>query len=466
MSARALSLFWCLSHRSKNRFCVSIDALTFLGQCGTIPRTSKLTGLTMKCYKPGTDQEIELFCYANGVRLAEYEVPQHSLIDQDTIECVVAVSTGDRITIAGSFSGSVLHACFDVLADGNYVGDRRLEGSKTDEVKYIKSRKIEVKTVLDNPEEPGRTSILAFEKMVEGELHVKEMTSSDTETHGRGAKLGVGSLSVVASLSQWSEDKYNTFYPSMCLGSWQQRSQEGINNAGISPTHELELQNTKGEVSTRRATTHRRRFQQTRYGTEAWARVIFHYRSAAAIHKAGLPAVTHLSHALNPLVDRNKFKVAKQETNIFANRRLDMLRNLKAKVESAGKVMGKFPVTPKTRSKNATTMADSSKTQEHPSSSSAKDCDNTMEGGSYQPDANLDDFDVENLMALLRNSEQSGSDNALVTAADHGSRPHSSAPNDEQTAGNQQHMQQYQAWLEEQDFGGKSTLQDRMHSSD
>nr|POE63479.1 hypothetical protein CFP56_04382 [Quercus suber] len=412
------------------------------------PDAEKHKSPTMKCFKPGTDQEIELFCYANGVRLAEYEIPQPPATDNNTVECLVVVSSEDRITVAGRFSGSVLNACFDVLADGSYVGDRRLEGSKTGEIKYISSRKIDAKNVLDTPEEPGRTAILASAKVVEGELHVKDVRPSDIETHGGGLKLGVGSLAVVVSLNQHSEDNYITCYSSMSIGSWQQRSQKGTSNAGLLPTHKLEFQQTKGEASHSRATKHKRRFQQTRYGSEPWARIVFHYRSATAIHRADCSILANEPHTLEPLDGRIKFKAAKQESSIFANRRPDMRR--KPKIKSQSKRKEKESTANKTRRKETVMKSDQGETQNQFPGGFVGILSEPEEEDKHATTAESDEFDVENLMALLQDPGQTSLHNA--THADtiyelHGQR---NAFGLEQRAEGQQYMQQGQASLEEQ----------------
>lgn len=261
------------------------------------------------------------------MRLTEFELPSQSATAQNTIHRLIAVSSGDKITTSGSFSGSMLHGCLDILADGSYLGDRRMEGSRTGEMKFVKSRRLEVKTALNHSEEPRRTSISAPEKIVEGALHVMDLDSQAVTSDGPSTEFGAGCLAVIVSFNQETRDNYSIRRPSMCLGTWQQRNRVETADGGVTPTHKLELRSIPTEVSSTRASRHSRYFKQTRFGTQPWARMVFHYRSISAIHTAGASIAPSVSHALRPHADPSKFELVKQVSYVFAHHKSDWLPN-------------------------------------------------------------------------------------------------------------------------------------------
>ena len=83
----------------------------------------------MKAQKPGTDQECWFKVLATGYELPEFELPTSSTTDQNVVECFIPVSNGDRLTVKGFFSGTVLHGCWDLVVDGSFLGDKRYEGT-------------------------------------------------------------------------------------------------------------------------------------------------------------------------------------------------------------------------------------------------------------------------------------------------------------------------------------------------
>ncbi|KAI7550866.1 hypothetical protein KC331_g2909 [Hortaea werneckii] len=213
----------------------------------------------MKARRPNTDQEVELVAYANGRPCTEYVLPfEKSNAEPDTLTCFIPVSAGDQLTITGSFSGSVLKGTFDLLADGAFVVQRRIEPMKYDGgnsvVKYHGKRSLKFEKVLNVSTEPGRTTTLPSDSVLEGNLHVK--TIERHHEAGRSVlESRVGSLTVVCSLAQNEEDTHTHSYNSCTCGSWAQRVSELVrkDGSGIPPEYELEFKTTSDAVSKSRA---------------------------------------------------------------------------------------------------------------------------------------------------------------------------------------------------------------------
>ncbi|KAK5132549.1 hypothetical protein LTR08_008866 [Meristemomyces frigidus] len=255
----------------------------------------------MKCHKPNTDQELEITVLANGVPCDEYALRStgNSSLDSDpnVLECFVAVSEGDQLTLSGAFTGSVLHASFDVLADGSFLGDKRIEGPKTGLLKYYKKRKLDVKKIFDL-----QVMEFATDTIVEGNMHVKALREDyqGSPLNVEAKALGVGSLALVCSLNQDTTENYAEPYPSSACGDWALRGQEDVTDGGIGPTFEMEVKVTDDDVSKTRQQKHKRHLAQTRFGVKPWAKFIFHYRSRSAIDEAGCEERSADSQALEP----------------------------------------------------------------------------------------------------------------------------------------------------------------------
>ncbi|KAK4541607.1 hypothetical protein LTR36_007904 [Oleoguttula mirabilis] len=269
----------------------------------------------MKCHKPNTNQEVEFTVLANGVRCDEYVLPPTNNSDPDVLECFIPVSDGDQLTLTGSFTGSVLHGAFDLLADGSFLGDKRIEGPKSGDTKYHKKRKLDIKTVFDTPVPEGHTSIFAPDTIVEGNLHVRTLRSSyqGSPLNVDSRRLGVGSLTVICSLNQKTEENYVEKYPSATCGDWPTRGQDDVTDGGVGPTHEMEVKVTDEDVSKKRQQKHKRHIIQTHFGLKPWAKLIFHYRSKEAIEQAGCEERSVESQALQP-ADEETFIRASTET--------------------------------------------------------------------------------------------------------------------------------------------------------
>ncbi|KAI7222583.1 hypothetical protein KC333_g1037 [Hortaea werneckii] len=260
----------------------------------------------MKAKRPNTDQEVELVAYANGRPCTEYILPfEKSNAGLDTLTCFIPVSAGDQLTITGSFSGSVLKGTFDLLADGSFVIQKRIEPMKDEGgnsmVKYHGKRSLKFEQVLNVSTEPGRTTTLPSDCVSEGNLHVKAI-----ERHheaGRSVlESRVGSLTVVCSLAQNEEDTHTHSYNSCTCGSWAQRVSELVrkDGSGIPPEYELEFKATSDTVSNSRAKKHKQSYRESKFGSKPWATFVFHYRSKAAIDEADCELSPKTSAELEP----------------------------------------------------------------------------------------------------------------------------------------------------------------------
>ena len=255
----------------------------------------------MKCHKPGTDQLATLTVKANGFPCPEFDLPFSfaTSSDPNTIECFIPVTNGDQLTISGTFNGTCVHGAFDLLVDGTFVGDKRIEGLKTGETKYW-TRKLSYEKVFDTPVPPGYTSIYTPREIVEGNLHAKLL--DDPLEPAQGEELSVGSLAVIISVNQKSSDNYMHGYSSTICGDWRKTksNREKAGDGGITPTHELEVKILADAVNKNRQSAHRRHFEQLRFGHKPWAKLIFYYRSRMAIETARCVSRPDQSVALEP----------------------------------------------------------------------------------------------------------------------------------------------------------------------
>jgi len=250
----------------------------------------------MKVYKPGTDCEVELSISAGGHKCQEYVLPDAD--DEPTAGvCFIPVHDGAEITIQGTFSGSVLDARVDVLADGAFVANRIIEhpGTKKGVIKCWDKRKIEIKSFLHVPDLNNHKQRLR-PKVVEGNLVTKRLKDEDLARplHGGDSAtgIGVGSITLVVSLNQDVFDTYGAedeaTYPSVSLSTWGGRVTD-VADSGIDPEFEMAMEKfpDSDPVKDKRATLFWRDLKQLRPGTEPWAFLIFYYRTQAAIDAAG-----------------------------------------------------------------------------------------------------------------------------------------------------------------------------------
>lgn len=267
----------------------------------------------MKVYKPGTDCEVEFTISANGKKCPEFINPEEDEGNSNAKVCFIPVDDGATITIQGSFTGSALVGRVDVLADGTFVANRIIDepGVKDPDVKYWSKRKVEVKTFLHVPDLNDKRNHLVRPKVVEGNLVATRLSPAETRCplHGddEASSLGVGSLAVVVSLAQQSDDKHGEedkrpYYPHVTLGSWRERTDE-VAESGIRPEHGLAMEvfPQSNPIKDKKATQYWRDQKADRFGSNAWAYLVFYYRSQDAIDEAGAQPLTE-SKAL-PLDD-------------------------------------------------------------------------------------------------------------------------------------------------------------------
>lgn len=265
----------------------------------------------MKARKPNTDQDAQVVFCVNGKVATEYDMPTTAAIPRDDIaECFVPVEEGDRITIKGHFNGSVLNGAMDLLVDGSFLSDSRIEGT---ELKLVTNRKIEFKKALNCPIPPDWTSIESPTQLEEGPMYTRVL---DQQEYGDGtqfelasresAKPGLGSVQVIIYVTQRPGDYYYDKYPDITIGHWRSRDSQLVRKSGIQPEYELRLEVDDPEISQKRSSKHRRHFGATHFGYNPWARFIFYYRSEAAIKAAGCVERSDHVQALTP-ADKDVF---------------------------------------------------------------------------------------------------------------------------------------------------------------
>jgi hypothetical protein len=281
----------------------------------------------MKVHKPGTDCHVEFSIFANGEVCPEYVLPDAD-DDSSASICLIAIPDDAVITVHGTFSGSVLYGRVDVLADGAFVADRIIEdnGSKEGVLKYWQNRKVDVKTFLHVPDLKDHKPRLR-PKVVEGRLVAKRLSNQDLAGPlcGDGEEatgIGVGSLTLVVSLNQEVFDTYGVegeaAYASVTLGEWRDRITDVL-DTGIPPEHELKMDvfPDSNPVKDKRATLFWRDTKALRFGSEAWASLVFYYRSQAVIDAAGCVPLSG-SKALQ--VDGGLFMRASEQELMVAER--------------------------------------------------------------------------------------------------------------------------------------------------
>ena len=128
-----------------------------------------------------------------------------------------------------------------------------------------------------------------------------------------GDKLGVGTLAIIVSINQKTDDMYEDKQASIKSGTWKERPTHSTNDGGIKPTHEFEVRITDEEVNKNRQSKHKRHHEQMKFGKKAWAKFIFHYRSRMAIEQAGCIPRPDKSHELGAVGAPTKAIAAKND---------------------------------------------------------------------------------------------------------------------------------------------------------
>jgi hypothetical protein len=258
----------------------------------------------MKVYKPGTDCEVEFTILANGQKCPEFTRPEDDEEDSNAKVCFIPVEDDATITIQGNFTGTALVGRVDVLADGSFVADRIIDepGNKDATVKYWNKRRVEVKTFLHVPDLEDKKNHLVRPKVVEGNLVATRLSPKEANMPLFGGdearSLGVGSLTLVFSLAQQSLDTHGEedkcpYYPDVTLGSWRERVHH-VSDSGIRPEHELTMEvfPESNPIKDKKATQYWRDQRANRFGPNAWAYLVFYYRSQEAIDESGAQPLT------------------------------------------------------------------------------------------------------------------------------------------------------------------------------
>jgi len=251
---------------------------------------------TMRVTKPNTDLDFDFKVYADNRPCLEYTLPDRET-DANAAECFIAVPEDATIRIEGTFSGSILHARVDVLADGSFVKGRMIDAPNYAKglIKYHNNRKVDFKEFLHVPDprtDPNRP--LQKPPVVGGNLVLQQLPASTNSRFldGDGETLGVGSLALVFSCNQVASKTYGKdgtpAYPDNTLGAWRHRRDE-VHGVGISPEHECSVEpyNDSNPANAKKANTFWRDFSLARFGDKPIATMVFYYRTQAAIDAAG-----------------------------------------------------------------------------------------------------------------------------------------------------------------------------------
>ncbi|KAK0271054.1 hypothetical protein LTR91_015847 [Friedmanniomyces endolithicus] len=259
------------------------------------------TNNAMKCHKPGTDQSLELVLFANGRPCAEYELPTAAASDPSVVRSFVPVEDGQELTVRGTFTGSCLYGSFDLIADGSFLADKRIEAPKDGKIRHYTDRKVDFRSVFDAPKMKGHTSVFPPDRVVEGNLHVKTLgeRSETAAAFPSPNEFGIGSLVILVSLNQRTDDNHTSKYKSLTCGD-PDIGRKDDDDGGIPPSYELMVRVLEGEVSKARQAKHKRHSEQTRFGPKPWAKLTFHYRSKASLQQFGCVERNGDSQGLEP----------------------------------------------------------------------------------------------------------------------------------------------------------------------
>ena len=254
----------------------------------------------MKCHKPNTDQDAELVVFANGLMCTEYVLPGKANSNPDVVECFIPISDNEQLTVTGTFRGSILTGCIDLLADGSYLADRRMETPHGTGVQY-KKRVFDFAKVFDIP--GGDPTVSPEKRVVEGHIYTERLdqTLNISESADNNCKniLGLGTLAIVIGVNQETRDLHDHKYASSTCGAWKTRQSRDLVPSGVPATHHLVVRVADDNVSSKRRSKHVRHTQQLRFGDKPWATFIFHYRSRKAVDGAGCVQSAGASHALD-----------------------------------------------------------------------------------------------------------------------------------------------------------------------
>lgn len=243
----------------------------------------------MHLHRPGTDQHIELTVLINNEPATEYVAADSDSTPVDGyIDTYIPVSPSDRISVNARVDGTMLHGHCDLVVDGTLVNQNRIEGnSNTGALRHVK-KAIKWPYGFDCPTPEGWTSIESPKDCFEVNLIVTEQEDIAGD-EGGGDRPGVGSVVFVASFNTNTRDWYHDPEQSIEMGTWRARKGEPVRLGDIDPEYGIELRLLEDDkINGKRASTHRKHWQATRFGKEPWVKCCFYYRSLGKILEQGM----------------------------------------------------------------------------------------------------------------------------------------------------------------------------------
>lgn len=245
----------------------------------------------MKATRSSLDQHLELSVYADDQKLQEYVLYDDDKVNRNILECFVPVREGQKLTLKGKFEGNCVQASFDLVVDGSFLQDARLEDTGGSQ---RRKRQLHFERVYDCPaEKEGWTSKEPPIDVYEARLYVEELGDlvrlEDVETMDwSGVRPGVGSIQVVAHLQDFEGEQ--RFDPEWDIhgGGWLRRHKNPVRPSGIEADCAIEVRHVSDEkVQQKRSRIHRNHgLVDTRYGIVPWARFVFYYRKQESIAAA------------------------------------------------------------------------------------------------------------------------------------------------------------------------------------
>ncbi|KAF2209901.1 hypothetical protein CERZMDRAFT_86549 [Cercospora zeae-maydis SCOH1-5] len=274
----------------------------------------------MKGERLGTDQQLEIAVYADGVRLPEYVLPG-AKTHPNIAECFVPVEAGEEITVRGRFEGTTLAASFDLVVDGSFLQDSRIndKGARQHAVRTLRFER-----VYDCPSvKPGWTSQLQPPLDVyEADMFTQPIEESSIilahiEDENKSLERpGVGSIQVVVNMKDTRPDERKDDAEwDIEGGGWIHRFQKPVRSSGIKPTYSMEVRRASSTpIKQKRSKTHRNHWNMhARFGTEPWGRFVFYYRSQTDIDKAQCVLREDKAQQLVELTEAHKLALAAAE---------------------------------------------------------------------------------------------------------------------------------------------------------
>lgn len=248
----------------------------------------------MKCHKPDTDMKFSVTLRADEEECIEFVEPSAFKSGPDTIQCFLPVSDGQKLTLRVEIEGTMHQCCVDILADGNFVAQRRFQNKGARHRNYHFTFQT-FKRSIDHEGDP--THILTLPKIVDGDILTKPLRSPFA-THST-SDFGVGSLAVLIYSNQ-RESEPRTTEPSYAdQTDFKQRI--GGPDGGIKPTHELMFTTTKDDIRRDAQTLFLRNAKGDRPGSKPFATFMVYYRSHEAIRQAGCILDPIDDHKLSPM---------------------------------------------------------------------------------------------------------------------------------------------------------------------